>query len=48
MSYDIASKKYKEIEEKGFKIAIADEAHLLKSQDVSQFNSINSLNDLKI
>lgn len=34
MSYDIATKKIGELSSKGFKVAIADEAHLLKSFDV--------------
>jgi SNF2 family DNA or RNA helicase len=38
MSYDLASKKTEEIEAMNFKVAIADEAHLLKSQDVSSFS----------
>ena len=32
-SYDLATKKYEEIEKKNFKAIIADEAHYLKSRD---------------
>jgi SNF2 family DNA or RNA helicase len=32
-SYEIAVKKYSDIIDKGFKIAIADEVHALKSLD---------------
>lgn len=41
MSYDIASKKKDEIEAMNFKVAIADEAHLLKSQDVSSITLVH-------
>lgn len=33
ISYDIAAKRVKEFEDKGIKIAIGDEAHLLKAVD---------------
>jgi SWI/SNF-related matrix-associated actin-dependent regulator of chromatin subfamily A-like protein 1 len=36
MSYDLAMKRYEEIEMKGFKICIADEAHYLKSRDAKR------------
>jgi SWI/SNF-related matrix-associated actin-dependent regulator 1 of chromatin subfamily A len=36
-SYDLATKRYEEIEQRGFKACIADEAHYLKSRDSKTF-----------
>jgi SWI/SNF-related matrix-associated actin-dependent regulator 1 of chromatin subfamily A len=40
MSYDLASKKGDEIMEKQFKVAIADEAHYLKSRDAKRTKTL--------